>query len=333
MSNPCLYQSEYNTYLLDLQEQSFSYKTCAYLIVGETLALVETGPAPSVNILLKNVRELGFNPQDITHMIITHIHLDHCGAVGHLAQLLPRAKVYIHHRVARHLIDPSRLITSARKAWGPLMDKFFGKVIPTPEAQVVGLANGDLLPLGKARTLKAIETPGHSRYHLCFLDVHTKELFAGDALGVCYPEVAEFLGRDFFRPVTPMPDFNLQQAISSIQMLAQQEVETILFTHYGIKKPAFPVFERAIGQLLLWQNLIHTAYGENPSREYIMARAKEYYAKQSGFDHPMVANHKPLISARRGMDISIEMSVDGFLNYLQQTNPALYKDSINLNKQ
>ena len=65
-------------------------------------------------------------------MAVTHIHLDHAGGVGDVARAFPSATVYVHEKGARHLADPTRLIDSAARVYGPLLDSLYGRLDPTP---------------------------------------------------------------------------------------------------------------------------------------------------------------------------------------------------------
>ena len=91
--------------------------------------IVDPGPTSCLDTLLN-----ALGHQEPRALLLTHIHLDHAGASGTLAQRWPDVEIYVHERGAPHLIDPSRLLESARRLYGEDMDRLWGKVVPVPES-------------------------------------------------------------------------------------------------------------------------------------------------------------------------------------------------------
>ena len=106
--------------------------TAGYLIEGDAPVLVETGSQSSVPALLVHLDRLGLGPDDLAGVVVTHIHLDHAGGVGDVARAFPKATVYVHPKGARHLADPTKLVDSAARVYGPLLDSLYGRLDPTP---------------------------------------------------------------------------------------------------------------------------------------------------------------------------------------------------------
>ncbi|MBV9252932.1 MAG: MBL fold metallo-hydrolase, partial [Actinobacteria bacterium] len=106
--------------------------TAGYLVEGPAPVLVETGSQSSVPALLAALDDLGVSPNDLAGVAVTHIHLDHAGGVGDVARAFPNATVYVHEKGARHLVDPSRLVDSAARVYGDLLDSLYGRLDPTP---------------------------------------------------------------------------------------------------------------------------------------------------------------------------------------------------------
>ncbi|MFZ0173313.1 MAG: MBL fold metallo-hydrolase [Acidimicrobiales bacterium] len=202
--------------------------TAGYLIEGERPVLVETGSQSSIETLLSALEELGLGPDDLAGVAVTHIHLDHAGGVGDVARAFPNATVYVHPKGARHLVDPTRLIDSASRVYGPLLDSLYGRLDPTPPERIVVLEDADEITLGGGRTLRAIDSPGHAKHHLGLLDSSSGYLFAGDAVGVRLPDGGRL------RPATPPPDFDLDQALTSLQRFADHSPIGIALAHYGL---------------------------------------------------------------------------------------------------
>ena len=129
--------------------------TAGYLIEGPRPVLVETGSQSSIEVLLAALAELGVGERDLAGVVVTHIHLDHAGGVGDVARAFPEAKVYVHEKGARHLVDPSRLVRSAAMVYGPLLDSLFGRLDPTPSERVHVLGHHEEIDLGGGRSLRA----------------------------------------------------------------------------------------------------------------------------------------------------------------------------------
>jgi glyoxylase-like metal-dependent hydrolase (beta-lactamase superfamily II) len=206
----------------------FEKMTAGYLVQGERPVLVETGSQSSVETLLGALAELGVEPGELAGVAVTHIHLDHAGGVGDVARAFPSATVYVHEKGARHLADPSRLVDSAARVYGPLLDSLYGRLDPTPEERIHVLEDGEEIDLGAGRSLRAIDSPGHAKHHLGLIDSSSGLLFAGDAVGVRLP------GGGVLRPATPPPDFDLDQALSSLQKFGEQAPSGIALAHYGL---------------------------------------------------------------------------------------------------
>ena len=175
--------------------------------------LVETGPGTSVEPVARALDELGIAPDALAHIVLTHIHLDHAGGVGALAARFPRATVWVHERGARHLADPSRLVSSATRVYGEeRMASLFGPVEPVPAERLRVLEDQQLLDIG-GRSLLALDTPGHASHHLALVDSSTGVVFTGDALGIHVPDLP------VLRPATPPPEFDLELAVASIERI------------------------------------------------------------------------------------------------------------------
>ena len=202
--------------------------TAGYLVGGDRPVLVETGSQSSIAVLLAALDELGVGPEELAGVAVTHIHLDHAGGVGDVARAFPSATVYVHEKGARHLVDPTRLVDSAARVYGPLLDSLYGRLDPTPAERVHVLADEEAIDLGGGRTLRAIDSPGHAKHHLGLLDSASGLLFAGDAVGVRLPDGG------VLRPATPPPDFDLGQALDSLAKFAAHQPTGIALAHYGL---------------------------------------------------------------------------------------------------
>lgn len=213
--------------MLDTLHQGEPGVIAAYLLAGPAgLALVDVGPAATVRHLVAAIEIAGFQARDLRHLVLTHVHLDHAGAAGALVEMAPEARVYVHPRGAPHLVDPSRLVASARRIYGAEMDHLWGAMAPVPQAQVQVLQDGDTIQVG-GRTLRTLHTPGHAIHHIAYHDSVRDELFAGDVAGVALE------GTAFVRPPTPPPDLSLEDWSASLERLRGLSLERIYLPHFG----------------------------------------------------------------------------------------------------
>ena len=265
-----------DVHLIDTKMGGYDAITAAYLIASERPVLVETGAGRSAEIVREALGRLGVGPDDLATIVVTHIHLDHAGGVGELAAAFPRAEVVVHERGARHLVDPSRLVASARMVYGELLDSLFGELLPTPAARVRAVGDVGEVDLGGGRKLTTTYSPGHASHHVGLLDSLTGDLYVGDAAGVYVPE------SDLLRPATPPPDFDLPLALASLQTFAEQSPERLLFSHYGPVTAVQDTLARSAEELELWVDLTRAAKADGLDLDHAVAavrdRTRERYA-------------------------------------------------------
>ncbi len=228
--------------------------TAGYLIEGDAPVLVETGSQSSVPALLDHLGRLGLGADDLAGVVVTHIHLDHAGGVGDVARAFPKATVYVHPLGARHLADPTRLVDSAARVYGPLLDSLYGRLDPTPTERIHVLEDGEEITVSSNRSLTAVDSPGHAKHHLGLHDDWSGTLFVGDAVGVKLPDGG------VLRPSTPPPDFDLTLALRSLQKFAGRRPTGLALAHYGLLADPLDVLDEADGTLRRWADVAETAY-------------------------------------------------------------------------
>jgi glyoxylase-like metal-dependent hydrolase (beta-lactamase superfamily II) len=247
--------------------------TAGYLIEGPAPVLVETGSQSSVPVLLAALDRLGLGPADLAGVVVTHIHLDHAGGVGDVARAFPGATVYVHEKGARHLVDPTRLVDSAARVYGPLLDTLYGRLEATPPERIHVLSDGEEIPVGPDRVLVAVDSPGHAKHHVGLHDSVSGVLFAGDAVGVRRPDAG------VLRPATPPPDFDLDQALHSLRRFAERQPSGIALAHYGLLGDPLDLLAEAEGTLRQWAETAEQAYREGRD---IAAALAERFDPQTG---------------------------------------------------
>jgi glyoxylase-like metal-dependent hydrolase (beta-lactamase superfamily II) len=231
--------------------------TAGYLIEGPEPVLVETGSQSSVPTLLKALADLGLGANDLKGVVVTHIHLDHAGGVGDVARAFPNATVYVHEKGARHLADPAKLVDSAARVYGALLDDLYGRLDPTPAERIHVLDDGEEIRVGPSRVLTSIDSPGHAKHHLGLHDSDSGILFVGDAVGVRLPDAG------ILRPSTPPPDFDLDQALQSLQKFAARRPAGIALAHYGLVPNTDTVLDEAADTLTRWAAVAEQAWRED----------------------------------------------------------------------
>jgi glyoxylase-like metal-dependent hydrolase (beta-lactamase superfamily II) len=199
----------------------------SYLVEdGGELALVEAGPASTLEALLAGIRTAGYDPAELSHILLTHIHLDHAAGAGQLARIAPRATVHVHPLGAPHLEDPSRLLASARRLYGDMMDALWGTMLPIPWERMRTPRDGETIRVG-GRRLVALETPGHAMHHHAYHDPDAGLVFTGDVGGI------RLEGARHVRPPTPPPELDTSAWLASIDRLRALEPRMLLPTHFG----------------------------------------------------------------------------------------------------
>jgi glyoxylase-like metal-dependent hydrolase (beta-lactamase superfamily II) len=161
----------------------------AWLVVEEgRAAFIDTGTNAAVPRLLAALYAQGLEPAAVDWVIPTHIHLDHAGGAGLLMQHLPNARMVVHARGAKHMVDPSQLLEGVRAVYGDeVVRRDYGELVAVPADRVLAAQDGQVVQLGK-RPLLLLDTPGHARHHLCVWDEASRGCFTGDTLGISYRE-------------------------------------------------------------------------------------------------------------------------------------------------
>jgi len=260
---------------LDTALGGWDQLTAGFLVDGPSPALVETGAQSSVATVRAALDAAGLGPDDLRWLVLTHIHLDHAGGIGDLAAAFPRATVVVHEKGARHLADPSRLIDSAARVYGPLLDSLYGRMEAVPADRLVAAGDGYRIDVGNGRVLTLVDSPGHAKHHHAVLDSHTGTLLVGDAVGVRLPDVG------VLRPAVPPPDFDLEQAVRSLHRFAELAPTQVVLTHYGTVPDPLGTLDEAERVLHEWVGVAERVMrdSEDAGVEDIAAALAERFAE------------------------------------------------------
>jgi glyoxylase-like metal-dependent hydrolase (beta-lactamase superfamily II) len=212
---------------LDLQFLGLPGAIAAGLLEGPGgLALVDPGPASCLDGLRASLALHGHALEEVDAVLVTHIHLDHSGGVGMLVRSNPRIQVYVHRRGAPHVVDPSKLISSASRLYGDRMGPLWGEILPVPVESVHPLDGGEVLRVAGVE-VRVAYTPGHAVHHVSYFETSSGTVFAGDAGGIRVGQPLLVL------PPTPPPDIDVEAWDASLALIRAWDPRRIFVTHFG----------------------------------------------------------------------------------------------------
>ncbi len=208
-------------------------QTAIHLLVEEgRAAVIDTGTSHAVPHVLAALEAKGIAPAQVDYVILTHVHLDHAGGAGQLMARFPNARLTVHPRGARHVIDPSRLLAATVAIYGEEETRrVYGEILPVPRERVVETPEGTALRLA-GRELLFLDAPGHARHHVVVRDSMTGHIFAGDTFGISYRELDQD-GRQFSFPTTSPSQFDPPELHRSIDRMLSLGPEAIYVAHFG----------------------------------------------------------------------------------------------------
>ncbi len=238
-------------YAIDAWMEGQPERLACYLFDTPERVLVEVGPSATLGHLIDALDALGVD--DLAAFVVTHIHLDHAGGVGQMAKRYPNARIGVHTRGARHLVNPDRLWASAAQVFGEeWLLREWGPMEPVDTERLIVLDEGSRVSLGAGRSLDVMYTPGHAKHHVVFQDSAEGGMFVGDALGLCYPH------GHFVQPVTPPPDFDPDAQIEQMHRMRQRQPSFLGFAHFGPRYDVDATLEEAEQRLREWVDAVAT---------------------------------------------------------------------------
>lgn len=263
--------NERSVQVLDLRFMGLPGAIAAYLIPHRAGAvLVECGPGTTAPALVNALSAYGYRPDQITDVLLTHIHLDHAGAAGWFAR--QGARIHAHRVAEEHLLDPQRLIASAARLYGELMSTLWGEILPVPRQKLVSHGDGDLLEIHGLR-FRAIDTPGHADHHLAW--TFDGICFSGDITGV------RMAGSRHVRLPMPPPEFSPEKWRASLERLERETFDRLAPTHFGFFSDLdwhLPAARRALDEAEAW---MEEAMAGEPALEQLDDQYREWMRRRS----------------------------------------------------
>jgi glyoxylase-like metal-dependent hydrolase (beta-lactamase superfamily II) len=279
---------------IDLNFRNIPGTIASYLIPHRDGAvLVESGPGSTQSALQKGIKEYGYRLEDITDVLLTHIHLDHAGAAGWLSK--KGTCVHVHPVGAPHMLSPEKLLASAKRIYGDLMDPLWGNFLPVPQDNISVPMDGDVIKINELE-FKAIDTPGHANHHYVYILENV--CFSGDIGGV------RLRGRRHLSLPMPPPEFHLEKWVNSIKRLREEHFSFIAPTHFDIyDDPAWHLdaLDRALEEAETWLEEIMPT---NPPIDELRVRITEWEHQRldssgldNGHESAQYAANPPFMSA------------------------------------
>jgi len=236
-----------SVYMIDAGYHGQTGVLGTYVVKGRKVAVVDPGPAASIEGVLKGLQELNIELGEIEYIAPTHVHLDHAGGSWKLLEYCPNAWVYVHPRGAPHMIDPLKLEESARRLFGDRVDDY-GEIRGAPEDRIVNSTDGELLDLC-GKELMAVWTPGHASHHQSYFVPEDSVVLLGDSGGLYNQRTSSVT------PTSP-PPFNPEQAAESLEKLTALKPKVACYGHFGFVKEAVERLRAHKEQLAIWTRVI-----------------------------------------------------------------------------
>jgi glyoxylase-like metal-dependent hydrolase (beta-lactamase superfamily II) len=273
---------------IDLQFRGRSGTIGVYLVPHSTgVILIETGPGATIPALLAGLNQFGYEVKDITDIFLTHIHLDHAGASGWFSQ--QGIQIHVHEKGAPHLINPEKLLASAGRIYGDMMDTLWGEILPVKPEKITILHDNEQMKISNL-SIRALEVPGHASHHLAYLIGDA--CFSGDIAGI------RLNSRHYLRLPMPPPDLNIEQWRTSIKHIQEYDPVRIVPTHFGVYSDVSWHLQAVLDELNEVEAWMEEKLPQNPSLadlrqdfiEFEQTRAASYQVENSIVENQQIAN-------------------------------------------
>ncbi|PIB37108.1 MBL fold hydrolase [Reichenbachiella sp. 5M10] len=269
---------------IDLHFKGLEHAIASYLIeTSDGPVLIETGPHSTYPALVSAIQSHGYHLEDIRHVLLTHIHLDHAGAAWAFAE--QRAQIYLHPFGARNMADPSRLMASARQIYQEQMDSLWGQMKPIPETQLTQVEHQQTVTIGGVNFV-SLHTPGHAKHHIAWQIEDS--ICTGDVAGVK-------IGGGPVQPPCPPPDIHIEDWLDSIALLRQRKAKRLYLTHYDYVENIDEHLDQLSTMLESWSSFVYEHWKDGLSNEAIIPLFQSFTTDQlraSGLNNIQIAQYE-----------------------------------------
>lgn len=231
-----------NVYMIDTRMFGFERFNAAYIIKGEKIALIDTGPASSTEVLYAGIKAHGFSIEDISYLFVTHEHNDHCGNAGKLVKENNKIKVYASPVAAEILLNPATHSSWTKSTMKPEMFARFGEMVPVPASNLEIVHEGDTFDLGNGEKLRIFITPGHQPAGIVIYAEQAKGMFINDLVGL---NLADANAHWIFTP----PKSDVKLAMESLRKVMNVPADKLYLGHFGIWNNAREVMQGALDRM------------------------------------------------------------------------------------
>lgn len=285
---------------IDLNFQGKTQAIASYLIRdGDAVVLIESGPGSTLSALEAGLANLGLSSRDVTHVLLTHIHLDHAGAAGWLSR--QGAEIYVHPVGAPHMLNPEKLIASATRIYGDRMNQLWGEFLPVEESQLKVPRDADEIVIGNLRFLP-VQTPGHAEHHYAY--VFEDICFSGDVGGVRIP------GYQYLRAPMPPPELHFGKWRDSLARLRGMKFSKIAPTHFGLYDDVVWHLDSLDQTLAAMETWLEKVMARNPSIEELRDAFTLWMEEES-----REKNLSDEVVRAYSLSNPVAMSADGLMRY------------------
>jgi len=290
-------------FLIDTLAAGTPGLVAGYLIKGDRSALIDAGYPSSANSVLAELQVLGGGSQ-VDFLIPTHVHLDHTGSIGRLAEAMPNARVLVNEHGLKHLIDPSKLVETAARLFGDNAMSAYGTPRPLPRERLQAVGELYRLDLGAGKRLRIFYSPGHAWHHMSVLLENEHLLITGDAVGVRYS------GFSFPIPATPPPGFDEEQYVETITEFMEMDPAVLLLPHFGpVRENVRAFLETNVQMTRQWGSVAAEAVKAGESVDRIFEAFMADVVNRSGMARDKIPDH---------VTRSVRLSAMGCHTYAQE---------------
>jgi glyoxylase-like metal-dependent hydrolase (beta-lactamase superfamily II) len=281
-------------YRLERRIEGANAPFAVYFIKDGDGAIIEPGPGVIAPDIQAAAIELGLSRP--VYIIPTHIHLDHAGGVGRLAEIFPDAMIVVNGQGARHIVEPSKLIRSTRMAFGDDFESIYGSILPVPESRLKVVSDGDRLKVG-GRELLIVHTPGHAAHHIAVFDTRTRGIFAGEALGLIYSPGYPPL------PAVAPPSFDMELYLKDMENLKALKPKLVFYSHGTVAEEPGKLIDAVMDNTSLVGAFIRRHLRAGESEKAIIGRVGDYLRDQ--FNAPLD-------------EYELQSNVRGYIHYFRK---------------
>jgi glyoxylase-like metal-dependent hydrolase (beta-lactamase superfamily II) len=318
MNSPNIIDYDFGITAIDAQYHRPGRAAIHLIVEKGVAALIDTGTQFSVPGVMQVLQNKQLAPENIAYVFLTHIHLDHAGGASEFMRLLPNAKLVVHPRGAKYMINPAKLIAGVMAVYGKAeFKRLYGEIFPIDENRVLEAPDKTCIELN-GRHLLLLDTPGHARHHYCIFDKRSQSFFTGDTFGVSYREL-DVDGLEFVFPTTTPVQFDPDAAHASLERIMSYQPQYAFLTHYS-RISHLPHHAMQMHDLIdAFVNIAHQAANTTAERyEFIVQALKDLLCQRLAM-HGCTWSPTEIYELLR---VDIELNAMGLETWLDQSEKS-----------